>query len=371
MTEFAKNCLAVHNELRAKHGAPALKLSDKLTEHAQKWAEHLASLGQLQHSHGSGYGENIAVTYGPNGGADKPGKAPVTHNRTWPPGNISPHSCELLAWSRSGAGVPRYFVEQWYNEVERYDFGDKSGNFGQSSTGHFSQVVWKETEELGVGMAKRENSNGMTKYMMVCNYSPPGNMLGAFRDNDKFVYVDNMARFGCSVVLVCVSVMCGILGVDSQQKVTEFAKNCLAAHNELRAKHGAPALKLSDKLTEHAQKWAEYLASIGKLQHSQGSGYGENIAMYAQWGLGSADKPARYFVEQWYSEVDRYDFAKSTYQPGTGHFSQVVWKGSKELGVGTAKRENWMGMTLYVTVCNYSPRGNMLGAFRDNVQTEN
>ncbi|KAI8518666.1 positive regulation of epithelial to mesenchymal transition [Branchiostoma belcheri] len=179
-----------------------------------------------------------------------------------------------------------------------------------------------------------------------------------------------MARFGCSVVLVCVTVMCGILGVDSQQKVTEFAKNCLAAHNELRAKHGAPALKLSDKLTEHAQKWAEYLASIGKLQHSQGSGYGENIAMYAQWGLGSADKPARYYVEQWYNEVERYDFAKSTYQPGTGHFSQVVWKGSKELGVGMAKRENWMGMTLYVTVCNYSPPGNMLGAFRDNVQAE-
>ncbi|KAI8518667.1 positive regulation of epithelial to mesenchymal transition [Branchiostoma belcheri] len=149
MTEFATDCLAVHNELRAKHGAPALKLNDKLTEHAQKWAEHLASLGQLQHSHGSGYGENIAVTYGPNGGADVPA---------------------------------RYFVEQWYSEVERYDFGDTSGNY-HPGTGHFSQVVWKETEELGVGMAKRENSNGMIEYMMVCNYSPRGNMPGAFRDN--------------------------------------------------------------------------------------------------------------------------------------------------------------------------------------------
>ncbi|XP_078687381.1 Golgi-associated plant pathogenesis-related protein 1-like [Branchiostoma floridae x Branchiostoma belcheri] len=145
--------------------------------------------------------------------------------------------------------------------------------------------------------------------------------------------------------------------------MTEFAKNCLAVHNELRAKHGAPALKLSDKLTEHAQKWADHLAKIGKLEHSEGSGYGENVAM--QWG---DDVPARSFVQQWYSEVERYDFGDKggNYQPSAGHFSQVVWKGSKELGVGTAKSDKGMA----VTVCNYSPPGNMQGAFGSNVQAE-
>ncbi|XP_019640510.1 PREDICTED: Golgi-associated plant pathogenesis-related protein 1-like [Branchiostoma belcheri] len=151
---------------------------------------------------------------------------------------------------------------------------------------------------------------------------------------------------------------------DLSAKMTEFAKNCLAVHNELRAKHGAPALKLSDKLTEHAQKWADHLAKIGKLEHSEGSGYGENVAM--QWG---DDVPARSFVQQWYSEVERYDFGDKggNYQPSAGHFSQVVWKGSKELGVGTAKSDKGMA----VTVCNYSPPGNMQGAFGSNVQSEN
>ncbi|XP_066294292.1 Golgi-associated plant pathogenesis-related protein 1-like [Branchiostoma lanceolatum] len=148
--------------------------------------------------------------------------------------------------------------------------------------------------------------------------------------------------------------------------MTEFAKNCLTAHNELRAKHGAPPLKLSDKLTAHAQKWADHLASTGNFEHSEGSGYGENIAM--QWSSGGADVPARSFVQQWYSELEKYDFGDKSgnFQPSAGHFSQVVWKGTKELGVGVAKD----GKGMSVAVCNYNPAGNMQGDFGANVQAE-
>ncbi|KAI8518310.1 positive regulation of epithelial to mesenchymal transition [Branchiostoma belcheri] len=178
MTEFAKNCLAVHNELRAKHGAPALKLSDKLTEHAQKWADHLAKIGKLEHSEGSGYGENVAMQWGD----DVPGKAPALSHKTLP--NMAARTlAELpptMVRSRSGARVrpARSFVQQWYSEVERYDFGDKGGNY-QPSAGHFSQVVWKGSKELGVGTAKSDKGMAVT----VCNYSPPGNMQGAFGSN--------------------------------------------------------------------------------------------------------------------------------------------------------------------------------------------
>ena len=49
---------------------------------------------------------------------------------------------------------------------------------------------------------------------------------------------------------------------------------------------------------------------------------------------------------------------------GTGHFTQVVWKGSKKLGVGFALTGD--GRSLYV-VAQYSPSGNYIGQFGQNV----
>ncbi len=55
-------------------------------------------------------------------------------------------------------------------------------------------------------------------------------------------------------------------------------------------------------------------------------------------------------------------------KPGdTGHFTQVVWKDSKKLGVGkaTGKKQN---MTCTYVVARYQPRGNIVSQFKDNVQ---
>ena len=45
--------------------------------------------------------------------------------------------------------------------------------------GHFTQVVWKGTKEMGVGRATARSGN----IYVVANYSPPGNMQGAFQAN--------------------------------------------------------------------------------------------------------------------------------------------------------------------------------------------
>ena len=46
-----------------------------------------------------------------------------------------------------------------------------------------------------------------------------------------------------------------------------------------RTNHGVPPLKLNKELCKHAQKWADHLASIGKLEHSSNREFGENVAM--------------------------------------------------------------------------------------------
>jgi hypothetical protein len=47
----------------------------------------------------------------------------------------------------------------------------------------------------------------------------------------------------------------------------------------------------------------------------------------------------------------------------SGHFTQVVWKGSTELGMAWAKSAKG---TTYV-VANYRPAGNMMGDFENHV----
>ena len=68
-----------------------------------------------------------------------------------------------------------------YNEVCKpgYTFGQGSGGGG---TGHFTQVVWKESVELGIGKADIDK-NGMKCTYVVGRYRPAGNMMGDYAEN--------------------------------------------------------------------------------------------------------------------------------------------------------------------------------------------
>ena len=72
-----------------------------------------------------------------------------------------------------------------------------------------------------------------------------------------------------------------------------------------------------------------------------------------------------YFFSR-YDEIKKYDFNNPRYIRGTGHFTQIVWKNSQKLGVGIAKKGREI-----VVVAQYSPHGNMLSRFKDNVMRIN
>jgi hypothetical protein len=46
-------------------------------------------------------------------------------------------------------------------------------------TGHFSQVVWKDSKEIGVGRSKTKDG----KIVVVTNYRPAGNITGSYTTN--------------------------------------------------------------------------------------------------------------------------------------------------------------------------------------------
>ena len=73
-----------------------------------------------------------------------------------------------------------------------------------------------------------------------------------------------------------------------------------------------------------------------------------------------------------YNEVcdPGYQFTSGGFSGGTGHFTQVVWKTSIELGIGRAESTK-RGMKCAYIVGRYKPAGNMMGTFPENVPKGN
>jgi pathogenesis-related protein 1 len=117
----------------------------------------------------------------------------------------------------------------------------------------------------------------------------------------------------------------------------------------------------SSKLAAYAQEWANHLATENncKMSHRKAPGqdervYGENIF----WGSdGKFFKPIDASVE-WYSEIKLYKYTQVTEKnwEATGHYTQMIWDNSKEVGVGVSICPNG-GI---IIVANYYPAGNYL-----------
>jgi hypothetical protein len=66
----------------------------------------------------------------------------------------------------------------------------------------------------------------------------------------------------------------------------------------------------------------------------------------------------------WYNEISFYSYSSPGYSSATGHFTQVIWKNSTQLGIGIAFTSD--SKSAYV-VANYYPAGNFLDKFPSNV----
>lgn len=139
--------------------------------------------------------------------------------------------------------------------------------------------------------------------------------------------------------------------MNSTQPVTQVEKCAiLKAHNDARdaEKAGLPHLKWNDKLAEIAFAYSKQC----KWQHSQ-NGYGENLMMGTAGGFTVADA-----VNAWVGEKKNYNgqpIGQGNFG-SYGHYTQVVWKATTEVGCGYAKCGGNVIMT-----CNYNPAGNITG----------
>lgn len=141
-----------------------------------------------------------------------------------------------------------------------------------------------------------------------------------------------------------------------------FTSAVLNSTNLYRRAHGAPALLWNDTLASYA---AAYLASMGAqslvsgsecaFAHSDGP-YGENLAIGCGGDVAGC-------VGLWGGEGEGYDFGDPGFSEATGHFTQLVWKDTTAVGCG----RRLCGERGWYLVCEYWPRGNVIGEFAEEV----
>ena len=137
-----------HNRWRQQVGVPDVQWSPPLAATAQKWADNLKHHQGCSPSHSpaSGSGENLYWA------------SPIRHS-----------SGAVALQPVSAAKV----TDAWGSEKQFYDHASNACAAGKMC-GHYTQVVWKSTTEIGCAKAVC----GDHSQVWVCQYTPPGNWRG-------------------------------------------------------------------------------------------------------------------------------------------------------------------------------------------------
>lgn len=145
--------LATHNQVRASLGIAPLRWSGQMAAYAQQWAEHLASHNGCEMQHRTRANADLLK---------------VGENLYW----ASP-----LRWSDGRIEVqqisPTRIAQDWASEQADYNDASNTCRPG-AQCGHYTQMVWRSTTEVGCGMTVCGNQ----AQLWICNYNPPGNWVG-------------------------------------------------------------------------------------------------------------------------------------------------------------------------------------------------
>ena len=160
--------------------------------------------------------------------------------------------------------------------------------------------------------------------------------------------------------------------IPTPNDLERFRKDGLKRHNYYWKYHQSGPLELTKKLNDYAQNYAEHLASINQMEHSPkdkrneiyGDWTGENLYYFWSSDSNLAINGAEP-IDSWYDEINDYDFSNGRSKNGgiVGHFTQLVWNDSTQLGLGAAKSTK---NSVYV-VANYHFGGNFNSAELKNV----
>jgi hypothetical protein len=136
----SERLLETHNRERSAMHVSPLVWSERLAAEARVWAQDLARRGAFAHStHTGGAGENLWM-------------------------------------GTAGAYAPEEMIGSFIEEKADFRAGrfpdvSRTGNW--VDIGHYSQLIWRGTREVGCALA-----TGRGNDVLVCRYWPAGNVMG-------------------------------------------------------------------------------------------------------------------------------------------------------------------------------------------------
>jgi hypothetical protein len=139
---IAQRLLTAHNAERVRLGLKPLVWSAKLAEHAKKWSQSLAVSDMMEHS--------VAAADGGEG--------------------------ENLWFGTKGDYTPEEMVGFFIDEGKMFKrgvFPDVSTTGRWEDVGHYTQLIWQDTREMGCAITSNARRD-----VLVCRYLPAGNTVG-------------------------------------------------------------------------------------------------------------------------------------------------------------------------------------------------
>ena len=143
LTSLDDRLLAAHNRERSAAGVAPLAWDPALAAEAAAWGEELAASGAFEH-------------------APDRGEEDVQGENLWA--------------GTKGAYAPEEMVEGWIEEKKYFRpgrFPDNSSTGDYADVGHYTQLMWRETDRVGCALAA-----GAGEEVLVCRYRTAGNVVG-------------------------------------------------------------------------------------------------------------------------------------------------------------------------------------------------
>ena len=139
---FAESLLQSHNAARSEVGVAPLRWNNVLAADAQRYAVLLAALNRIEHADDTerrGAGENLWM------------------------GSTGFYSTREI--------MNAFLLEKRIFRPGVFPDVSTTGNW--TDVGHYTQIIWHETEEVGCAMANNRSND-----FLVCRYLPAGNFRG-------------------------------------------------------------------------------------------------------------------------------------------------------------------------------------------------
>ena len=129
----------------------------------------------------------------------------------------------------------------------------------------------------------------------------------------------------------------------NEMNINDFVQRIKNLHDDLRKKyHSQPLNYENEELNDLAKIYAKEL-----MLNEEKAKYKTNIYKGDILGksviLSDLKDPLK-FLNAWKEESENYDFQNNKFSKNTSHFTQIIWKDTKDIGIGffpnNDKKEN-------------------------------